>query len=234
MPESPGDTPDSDALTSSPGRLPRQLSPSSRVLDLPFLIALALIVVVSTGALISWQRSTRAEAWRRHSTEIVALAQAFRDDISDTQLNIRAYILGGQASTLNQYRSAASAALQDLRRLQDMTIDDPQQQERLAQVSTDANALLAYSRQIIGRQQQGAPDVMQLYASGTRFGLINRNLADLKTFADSEQRLLATRSAVADRESRYDTLLLVAGRGLVAGLLIFCYLRAGRELRGGA
>jgi signal transduction histidine kinase/DNA-binding response OmpR family regulator len=199
--------------------------------DLPFVISLALIGVVGLVAITSWTRSSRAEEWRRHSTEVLALAQSFRNDVSDTQLGIRTFLMTGQDSGLDAYQAALPRVNQDLQRLVTLTRDNPAQRARLARVSADSTRLLAYTSAVIAERRQNAEQAMNLYAAPERFGLIDRTLADLKSFADEEQRLLATRSAIADTQARYTSWLLVIGRMLVAGLLIFSYLRAGREVQ---
>jgi signal transduction histidine kinase/CheY-like chemotaxis protein len=233
MAESPSRAPDSDALKPFRGGVSHSLFPSGGDLarDLPFLIAMALIVMVSLGTLLSSVRSDRAERWRRHSLEVLALAQTLRNDISDTQRSARTFLITGQDSTLDVFRAAVPLVSRDTQGLASLVRDNPAQSARIVRVSVDWDATLASTRGTIALRRQDAQRALQVDAGGQRFVLASRDFDDLKAFTDEEMRLLATRSAVADTESRYVTWLLVAGRGLVAGLLIFCYLRSGREVR---
>jgi signal transduction histidine kinase/DNA-binding response OmpR family regulator len=192
---------------------------------------MALIVVVSLGTLLSSVRSDRAEKWRRHSLEVLALAQTLRNDISDTQRSARTFLITGQDSTLDVFRAAVPLVSRDTQGLASLVRDNPAQSARIARVSVDWDATLASTRGTIALRRQDAQRALQVDAGGQRFVLASRDFDDLKAFTDEETRLLATRSATADMESRYVTWLLVAGRALVAGLLIFCYLRSGREVR---
>ena len=189
------------------------------------------MVVVALGAAFSSLRSGKAEKWRRHSVEVLSLAQTLRNDISDTQRGARIFLITGQDSTLGLFRTAVPLVSQDLQHLVTLVSDNPAQSARIATVSADWDAVLTASRQLITLRQQDAQRALQFDAGGQRFVLANRDIADLKVFVNEEERLLVNRSAIADAKARYTSWLLVIGRALVAGLLVFAYLRAGREVR---
>jgi len=198
---------------------------------MPIIISAVLIVIVAGAAFSNWTRSNHAEDMRRHSDAVMAQMQTLRNDVADTQRSTRAYLITGQSSRLGPYQAAVPRVYQDLQRLEVLTADNTRQQARLATISTDCDALMGYARQIIALRQQDPQQALQLDATGQGFDLLNRCIDDARLFTDEETRLLAERTAAADRESRDATRLIVAGRFVVVALLILANIVAGWELR---
>jgi len=198
---------------------------------MPIIISAVLIVIVAGAAFSNWTRSNHAEDMRRHSEAVMAQMQTLRNDVADTQRSTRAYLITGQSSRLGPYQAAVPRVYQDLQRLEVLTADNTRQQARLATISTDCDALMGYARQIIALRQQDPQQALQLDATGQGFDLLNRCIDDARLFTDEETRLLAERTAAADRESRDATRLIVAGRFVVVALLILANIVAGWELR---
>jgi signal transduction histidine kinase/DNA-binding response OmpR family regulator len=198
---------------------------------LPIIISALLMVLVASAALFNWSRSNHAEEGEHHSLAVMAQIQTVRDDIADTQRSTRAYLITGQESRLGPYQAAVPRVSQDIARLKELTRDNARQQARLATISTDCAALMAYARQIIALRQQNPQQALQLDATGQGFDLLNRCIDDIKQFTHEETQLLTERTAAADVESRNTTQLLVAGRAVVVVLLILANVVAGWELR---
>jgi signal transduction histidine kinase/DNA-binding response OmpR family regulator len=198
---------------------------------MPIIISAVLMVIVAVAAFFNWSRSTHAEEMRRHSLAVMEQIQATRNDIADTQSSTRAYLITGQSARLAPYQAAVPRVAQDFQRLAELSRDNPRQQARLAVVSADRDALMAYADKVIALRQQNPAQALQRDATGQGFDLLNRCLADLQAFADEESHLLAARTAAADAESRAATQLIVAGRVVVVLLLILANVVAGWELR---
>jgi signal transduction histidine kinase/DNA-binding response OmpR family regulator len=236
MPESTGRILDSDAAgLEPPSGAPSFLIPPFWVVllrDVPFIISLILMVVIAVGSESSSLRSDHAEEWRTHSIDVLSQAQTLRNDASDTQRSMREFLVTGQNSSLAVYRASLPLVTQDLQRLVFLTHDNHRQQEHLEAIGTDLTALMAYSQHLIAlRQQQDVQLTQQPDAEGRGFALVSRFRDDLMAFIDEEQRLLASRSKVATAEAHDTAVLLVGGRLLVVVLLIFAYVKAGRDVR---
>src|SRR6185369_10130983 len=92
--------------------------------------------------------------------------------------------------------------------------------------------LLAYSRRLVDiRTTQGIDAAVKTESSGEGFTKINKVLADLNLFIETEHSLLTHRSATVEANFHNITRVLVCGSLMSAGLLLLANSSAGREKR---
>jgi PAS domain S-box-containing protein len=198
---------------------------------LPLTGSVTLLAMIALIAAASFSQLNRSSSWRQHSYDVLATAQAFLGNIFDMQRGARGYVLTGQPAALGPYREGAESAPQSLAGLQRLTLDNPEQQERLKTIEADLNVLLAYSKQLMDvRSRQGLSAAVQLESTGYGFNAINRTRIDLRGFTDEEHRLLVQRSDAAASDFKNTVRLVVFGSALAAALLILANGMASHEV----
>ncbi len=121
-------------------------------------LAIALVVVI---ALVSYRNTRKlVETNRRmsaHTQELLAELEALRSAIIDAQHGSRDYVLTGDEGFLKQHEDSVSQIHTHLQRLQDLTADNHDQQERIVALDRRINErLLAYDEIINKRKASGA------------------------------------------------------------------------------
>ena len=189
---------------------------------------MTMIAVVSSSSFDQLKEST---AWRNHTYEVLDIAQPFLGDILDIQRGMRGYVLTGQPADLVTYQSGLDSAPGRLARLKFLTRDNPNQRERLKTITSDLDAVIAYSHRLIeARTANGIQAAIQIEATGEGFAAINRFIADLHAFTDEEHRLLITRSAMAEADFHNTEGLLIYGSAAAAFLLVLSSLMASHAM----
>jgi signal transduction histidine kinase/CheY-like chemotaxis protein len=189
---------------------------------------MAMIAVVSFGNFADLRDST---AWRKHTYDVLATAQSFLADIFDLQRGMRGYVLSGQPAALKTYQAGLADAPLKLGQLKNLTNDNASQKPRLKAITDDLNQVIAYSHRLIDtRQALGIEAAIQVESTGEGFAVANQALIDLRKFTDEEQRLLISRSAIAEANFDKTGHLLILGSALAALLLVLASLMAGHAM----
>src|SRR3954469_24583494 len=95
-----------------------------------FLIFLVLLV----NSILSYQaarRVVRDEEWVRHTYQVITQLEAILSTIKDAESGERGYIITGSEADLQPYHAALSNIEGQVRSLEELTADNPQQQERI-------------------------------------------------------------------------------------------------------
>ena len=198
----------------------------------PLIGSLTLMVMIAIITIISFGQLENAIRWRTHSDDVLIQAQKFMNDVFASQRGMRNYVMTGRADALELYQAGASNAPLRLLDLQQSTVDNPMQQERVHILKVNLDALLDYSRRLVDlRTTNGLPAAIELESTGEGFTVMNRTIAGLGLFTDTEHTLLNNRSTVVQDYFRDTARLLALGSLAAAGLLLLANITASRETR---
>ncbi|MBP1205354.1 methyl-accepting chemotaxis protein WspA [Duganella sp. 1411] len=204
-------------------------------LYLGFGAILAIILVLLTIAYNRFNSLSEANAWDRHSMDVVQSIDDLRNDLLQVQVEARGYYLTGAPARLERARKELQDIPASVHRLQALVRDNPVQMERFKKLEsmTEAWAKDVISSQLALREQMGdkpgAADAMgrtpQL--SGGAVSAIGEIYKFMTAATADETRLLAERTAASERLQQSMRLVLSAGglacvalAGLVAWLLV--------------
>lgn len=197
---------------------------------LPGTATVTMMIMVLTGTLVNSGELHEATYWRRHSFQIVMLAQAFSDNLTDIQTSLRTYVTGGDTNALAAARAGEDLIPQQLAHLTEETADNTLQQAHLENLNQAVRELLSSDESLIAAYQtQGPEAAARLEATGQEAFLHARNQA--KVFSAEEQRLLTERDASETADYGKVGRLLVAARAGVVLLLLAGNYMAAREMR---
>ena len=80
-----------------------------------------------------------ARNWRIHSTDVLETVAAALDAILDQETGVHGYLIGGDEKYLEPYHKGAEAFAATMRRLRNLSSDNPSQQRRLDDLDALAN-----------------------------------------------------------------------------------------------
>jgi PAS domain S-box-containing protein len=190
---------------------------------------MAMIGVISAASLATLKN---ALFWRGNTYETLTVATSFIGSLADTQRGMRGYLLTASPAALELYRSATNSAPRQLAQLVKLAHDNPAQEQHLTVLTTDLDAVIAYSRQLIGmNDNQGLRAAIQLEKTGRGLSVMNSARADLTTFTQGEEQLLVERDGTVTEDFRNTARMLVFGSLLAGGLLVLANLIARREVK---
>jgi CHASE3 domain sensor protein len=197
----------------------------------PIAASATLIVMVAVISVATVTSLRAALDWRKHTYEVLLLAESLLTGVQDLQRGARGYALSGRPDSRAAYQAEAENVPRQLARLTELTRDNPVQQERLKEVTMGLSNLLSYNSKLItARSRDGFPEAVALESDGEGEQTMNRAVSPVHAFIEEEQRLLIQRSTVANNDFRNTARLLGVGTALAAIFLAMGALLVHREV----
>ena len=121
-------------------------------------------LLVATGSIVYREARQLFEnsQWVAHTQEVVAAIESLRLHVSDAESGQRGYLITGQDEYLLPYRAAVSEHREAVDRLQELTVDNPEQQSRAEKLEQLISARFLVLQNGINKfQADGFPAVQQ-------------------------------------------------------------------------
>ena len=169
---------------------------SNRAVQFSFGTAIAILVIVGAFAYRSIFASSESDRWVQHTHEVLDDLQGLTSGMAEISSSIRRFVITGEDADLEPYHAARSNVdrLQPI--LLDMTLDNPEQQRRLAALGKLAAGRIERAELIIGlRKNRGIEAAMQSVREGPTVRVTTEYQAIVLELRGEEERLLALRNA---------------------------------------
>jgi PAS domain S-box-containing protein len=192
--------------------------PNRRVL-LAFGAAFAALVVVGSFSYRSITITQKSGLWVEHTRDVLKNIQLMRLAMETLSSGLRGYIISGREAYLANYQ-AAKLDIEPYRlAVRDLTVDNPQQQLRIAALDTLIVERLQRTERIIAlRRAEGLEAAVAAVRDERGEQITNEFQAIVQEMQNAESGLLDTRKAEAARSLSQTNGVLIAGTLL--GLLI--------------
>jgi two-component system, cell cycle sensor histidine kinase and response regulator CckA len=166
-------------------------------------IAWPLLVMAALVGIAVWQVGSLLAATHRidHTNQVIALARLTQKQITDMQAGLRSYHLTHDLQFLQRYTLAHATFDTDQKGLERLTVDNPPQQQRLAQIRADYARWFA-----VLHQGKALPSRDYIALSRPRMDALSK---DFTEFIAAEESLRQVRTQAAQQG---------AGRALVISL----------------
>ena len=115
-------------------------------ISLGFGLGLLILAVIALVSYQSVTRQTNDAEWVKHTHQVLHESEVMLSIMVDVETGQRGYVIAGADSFLEPYQKASVKAGEQLRRLRELTADNPTQQARLDPLETLVNERLAVSR----------------------------------------------------------------------------------------
>jgi signal transduction histidine kinase len=187
---------------------------------LAFVSAVILLCLSGLAVYITIVRLLESEQWVVHTHEIQAALGDVNSAVAQAGRARSAYISTGETSSLDQFEAAVPEVPKVIQRLQELTKDNPSQQERCARLGEVTQRRIDLFRDSI-KLHQASPKNLQGQADISRDGVVfaSETNSIIQQMRDEEQELLGVR---VQRSNRLFTLaiLILSGTFLLA-LIMF-------------
>ncbi len=192
---------------------------------LVFLAAVPLFLVLAVVAYITLQFAANerdAQAWVRHTYQVMEAERRLQDDIQTAETSERGYLISRDPAFLTAYRSFVARAPADLKAFRDLTTDNPSEQARAGRLQRMLDQRLrgldVGARVVSNLPATPAPQAIQALATaraemGNLRNEITAGLAE-------EQKLLAGRDANRRQQENLEIAFAIGAGILTLGILL--------------
>ncbi len=200
-------------------------------ISIGFLLALALLLGISVIA----SRNTRAlietNRWVVHTHEVIAALDQVLSELRDAETGQRGYLLTGEEPYLEPYHAAAGVVQHTVQELQQLTADNPGQQQQLAVLQPLIEQRLILLQEAIQLQQQGGPEAArQIIRSGRGKRLMDEIRTVIAKMESTEHTLLSQRTAAVEAATQNTLSAITCGTVLAFLLVGLCGTVVSRDL----
>ncbi|MCS0583709.1 methyl-accepting chemotaxis protein [Massilia pinisoli] len=187
----------------------------------------AIILFLLILAYNNFARLSDANQWNRHTLEVLLEIDQIATSVLQVQSSARGYLLTGNEALVAPIHTDYATARAHLKRIQALTVDNAQQQDRLRRLDTLLSTWMEQSvtPQIESRRSAGAAGTVNVSArieatvlAGTSsIGAVRGVLDDVEA---EENRLLVQRQKDTDTLRETMTVLLTAGGVVCVALAV--------------
>ncbi len=193
--------------------------------------AIALIFVLAGLGARALERSAALAGQVAHAYDVIRQVDRAATGMSAVATTVQAYVLSGDESLLRVREQALSDAESSLRNLQELTVENPLQQQQVAELNRLTVLRISVANSIlVARQTGGFAEAVELIKVARSQKIIERVQAQQAAIIREEERLLGERKR-NEVESRHR--VLVIGGALIALVVLVVALGLGwlrREL----
>jgi signal transduction histidine kinase len=188
-------------------------------LQIAFGSAIILLVFIAALSYRAIARSNENALWVTHTRDVLKSVQLLRYSMEAVSSNIRGFLITGEESYLETYRTNRSSLEQESESVRNLTVDNPAQQRRIPVLDGLIAHRIQRAELLITLQRTAG---FEAAADSIRSGPGKQITDDFEAIADQfqneELRLLAIRNAEVENSVAQTVTTLVVGS--ILGLLI--------------
>lgn len=170
------------------------------------------------------QKQYTANNWVKHTSRVLIELEATLSLIKDAETGQRGYIITGDKSYLEPYNQATAEINRHIEQLQEITLDNPNQQRRIAILKPQVNARFSQLKQTIEvRQKQGFLAAEAIVASGEGKQYMDKIRRTIAEMQQEENYLLNRRIQVEEAATEFTKKTFLILICLDVGLICLIY-----------
>jgi PAS domain S-box-containing protein len=206
-----------------------------RRLVVTLLVAVAVLALNGVWAGDALRTLIADAGWYSHTNEVIAQIEGLRSTIAESTAAVRGYLLSGQEPYLRSYYAAVERYHRASAKVQQLTVDNPSQERRIALLNQAMGVRLALAADAIAARQQEGFDPARRIMVGRANDTAVAQVGDLLLALEQEElRLLALRGNRSHASERAASLAFLLANLLAAALLVTVWglnRAAGQERR---
>ena len=188
-----------------------------------FGISLLVLFISSTASFISINNLLTSVHWVNHSNEIIIDAEEILAALREAEAGQRGYLMTGDPEYLEFFNYSQSSAREALDLIDDLTIDNPVQQESAQELRAHIeNRLVLLNQLITHKDTTGIIDTEGLNKGKELMDKVEQTLSVIK---QRETELLANRVTTMNNSARYTTALIVIAALIALFITTLFYVR---------
>jgi len=192
-------------------------------------VSMLILIVSSTASYLSIKSLRSSNSWVNHTQQVIYNLNAGGAVMTDAQTSMRGFLITGKNDFLTQYDGAETNADQYFNNLEQLTADNPEQQQSLKDLKPLRASFFKYLRERVADKRNNKALVAEDLESGRRIMTNIRSI--LKRMENTEQALLKERASDSEKYGAYSTILIVAAALIAILISIIFFMRILRDFR---
>ena len=166
-----------------------------RKIAMGFALSFVLLMAIGAISYTSINKLLSTSHWVTHSHEVLEHISDLLSEIKDAETGQRGYLLTGEESFLEPYRTGSGDVLIQVKALRTLTADNPNQQKRIDSMEPLLAAKLAELKETIDLRAKGSIDEAVKLVRGGEGKRLMDNIRRLLDQMDNEERGLLKQRA---------------------------------------
>src|SRR5579862_6552481 len=191
----------------------------NRKVQLAFASAMLALIVVGLISYRGMIVSSESVRWVRHTHDVLENLQGLTISLQTIESSYRGFVLTGEESSIDSYRSAIISAQQEEANVRNLTADNPQQQRHIPTLEMLVFQKIQFDEQVIDlRRAKGMDAAADVIRNGQGQPVMGQLQDLIGQMRSEEMRLLELRDADAKRRMAQTKAILIFGT--VLGMLV--------------
>jgi PAS domain S-box-containing protein len=195
------------------------------LLDVAFALAIGLLAGVGAASYRTMTATREAELWEQHSYTVISELDDLLQSLQSVETGQRGFLITGDVQSLRPYTGALGQVDRHLDALRTLTIDNPRQQRRLAEIESLIHRDLAELRESIALRSakgfEAASDAMKAGRGEPAMAEIHQKV---ELAQEEEAQLLKNRIAAKEASASATIRWVVIGATLGGAGLLLVYV----------
>jgi PAS domain S-box-containing protein len=198
-----------------------------------FVASVAALMVIGWLAYRTTNQFITTDRLVAHTHEVIATLESGLAILTDAEAKQRAFLLTGDEQFLKDFQTAQAQVGGWLEKLQKLTADNPEQQQRLSKLEPVISQRLAVLNSRIKLRQEGgvqavSSDVATLRQGRDLMDQVWRNITEMR---DAENSLLSQRQQMARTSAETSLIVIFSGSALACLIGLAAILLIHRDLK---
>ncbi|HEX4987084.1 MAG TPA: CHASE3 domain-containing protein [Burkholderiales bacterium] len=197
-----------------------------------FAWALVVLCGISAISYFTVREFANRARWVEHTQEVLREVEALLSDLKDVETGVRGYVIAGERSFLAPYQEAAARVSERLRRLRDLTRDNPAQQAQVMRLQALAEKRLQQAegfRDLVRDRppRMSDPARQSIVAGKETMDAIRTATAAMRA---GEESLLSQRAQSSLGMSAVAELVILIGTAVSMAMLVGVFIMLRRQI----
>jgi methyl-accepting chemotaxis protein len=203
-----------------------------------FALALAILVIIGAVAYRGIGKLIETARWVDHTQQVLVTLESVLSTMKDAETGQRGFLLTGEDSYLEPFRSAQTASDQEIKALRDLTRDNPDQQRRidvlepLIKGKDGKFAELLATIEARKDKARGMEAALQIVRTDRGKAVMDSIRRTIDEMTREEETLLLKRTSEAQDTAHSATLTILGGTGVAFVVLALAGLVITRNIAG--
>ncbi|MCC6488842.1 MAG: CHASE3 domain-containing protein [Candidatus Hydrogenedentes bacterium] len=205
---------------------------TERKVSLGFLAGLVAMFAVGIAATFSGRELLRNSALLDHNYEVLRTIEDFHLRILEVESMSRGFALSGKEAYLEPYRDDSNILLEHLVLLAELTMDDPEQHERVARLDPATRTKLEFNDRLVKARRDGLAGQAESLMDSEEGRLLMLEIRGLIAEIEGEEREhLVERNEAAQRGGTRTLAAVLIGWSIAVALAAISGVSIQRDLR---
>ena len=197
-----------------------------------FIISAIILIAAAVYSFFNNEKFVESASWVSHTQEVKYEFEKVLAYIIDAEAGERGYIITNKEVYLAPYNNTKANLLAELKKVRELTKDNPVQQKNIDTVERLANQSLAYLEKCINLTRRGKIDSARLFVVSGGNKIILDHIRAVITNAEREENtLLGQREAANKSDLKNFLTVFILLFGIIVIVLIIIYLIITSNLR---